>query len=682
MTTSIDLLLEADIIDNENLDLENLPETILDLSNSNKLRLRAIEEYHKLKEDETIELISRLNGMYQMSGIKTLHEFLYSICTNSSLSNFLKLEAAKSLIEHNQDNEKLNNDSAFALYTVCANLNDVPTPCRIEAICKLMKYPKFETECNKFFKQLISDENIECPFRYNTILNIETLATEFIQNRLIDLFQNKDFVNFILDKFKHDISKEFPKYNPNPDNEQFFELLIERISYKDCLAICKTYLPDLICPYNTFLYNAQITFLFHKPNWTYYKILAGQYLLQHADPYQHEVAEEILSFAQDEELDYDRRADAADILLQLGDDSMKIKARGVITALGRTDGNVHTVFDNAQNVHNEQVEESVAEVLEFFAMLPLHMVDKTPIEFEQVKEQILDMIKKEKEKLRFDENGSGSLTEQTNICSYCESTRVDTLVIPTMDGPTHYCSHTCMKLAERQEKIELALKRIHLDRARYSKFNNTLSNILLKVWSYMMGHENEQEMRKRMLEELEEMSATCSTGFASRLINVISGFGEFNIRISWGDQVIANFSGRLNAAARKITEETPDNIFFHTRLHEVVSLWLNQPTQKQLYQKLRAEERWNKISELVDKFLETDRENKVRICIDDFAEAVLNEMMVVSSEWSARQHFGLFFRSNVAAIREEMYQEFKDHLDDTSFDLYMRKAIMSYEGEL
>jgi len=301
------------------------------------------------------------------------------------------------------------------------------------------------------------------------------------------------------------------------------------------------------------------------------------------------------------------------------------------------------------------------------------MVDKTPIEFEQVKEQILDMIKKEKESIRVNEDG------KTNTCVYCDSNRTETLVI---DGPTHYCSQICMKLAERQEKIELALKRIHLDRARYSKFNNTLSNILLKVWSYMMGHENEEEMRKRMLEELEEMSATCSTGFASRLINVISGFGEFNIRISWEDQIIANFSGRLNAAARRITEETPENIFFHDKLHDVVSLWLNQPEQSELYKKLRAEERWNKISELVDKFLETDREDKIRICIDDFAEAVLNEMMIVSSEWSARQHFGLFFRSNVAGIREEMYQEFKDHLDDTSFDLYMRKAIMSYEGEV
>ena len=197
-----------------------------------------------------------------------------------------------------------------------------------------MTYQEFKVDCDKYFTDLITDQNIECPFRYNTILNIETLATEFIQNKLMDLFPNKDFVKFILEKFKHDISKEFPKYNPDPDNEDFFELLVERISYKDCLTIVKTYLPELECPYNFFLFNAQKNFLYHKPNWTYYKILAGQYILQHSDTYQHEIAEELLSFAQDQELDYDRRADAADILLQLGDTSIKLKARAVITALG------------------------------------------------------------------------------------------------------------------------------------------------------------------------------------------------------------------------------------------------------------------------------------------------------------------------------------------------------------
>ena len=62
-------------------------------------------------------------------------------------------------------------------------------------------------------------------------------------------------------------------------------------------------------------------------------------------------------------------------------------------------------------------------------------------------------------------------------------------------------------------------------------------------------------MKKRLLEELEEMSGTCSSGFASRLVNVISGFGDFKLTISWRDQIIANFTGRLNARARDITND-------------------------------------------------------------------------------------------------------------------------------
>jgi len=54
-----------------------------------------------------------------------------------------------------------------------------------------------------------------------------------------------------------------------------------------------------------------------------------------------------------------------------------------------------------------------------------------------------------------------------------------------------------------------------------------------------------------------------------------------------------------------------------------------------------------------------------------FAEAVLNEMSVSSALSSSRQCFSLFLRSNIAYIREDMYAEFTEHLDDTSFDLYM-----------
>ena len=170
--------------------------------------------------------------------------------------------------------------------------------------------------------------------------------------------------------------------------------------------------------------------------------------------------------------------------MQLGSPAMKENGRSIIMQLGGPEDKVLTVFDNAQNVHNQEVEESVAEVLEFFAMMPLKMVNKQIIEFDYVKEQVENMLKKLKENMDKD------------------------------------------KFKDREKKIQVALSRINLDRALYSKYNSTLSNILIKVWSYLIGHEHEDEMRKRLLEELEEMSGTCSTGFASRLINVISGFGN------------------------------------------------------------------------------------------------------------------------------------------------------------
>ena len=660
MTTLLDMIIDEDEYEYEypnsttqepsGLDLDNLPEIILDLSINLSTRLHALNLYYDKNSDDVIEIICRLNGMYQMSGIKVVETYLYEICINSKISTILKLSAAKALIEYEDSSKGV---AGKALNHVCNNTTiDVATPCRIEAIQLLMTYTEYKNEANTYFKQFVQDTTIECEFRYKTILNLENIGKRWIQDKLLELFDDKDFVGNFLTLNSLSIKKEFPNFTPGVDNYDFFEMLIQRLSYDKAKEL---YVGD-DCVYDFFICQAQFAFLLHLPNMVYYKILAAQYLLQKCNLKDPSIIEDILlSFAQDVELDYDRRADAADVLLQLGSKDMKLRGRAIIIELGLIEGNVHTVFDNAQNVHTTEVEASVAEVLEFFAILPLHMVQKKPIEFEYVHEQIKDMLKnKNKNK---NKNTSLSLS------------------------PT-----------EREEKIALSMNRICLDRALYSKYNNTLANILLKVWSYIIGHENEVEMRKRLLEELEDMSGTCSTGFASRLINVISGFGEFNIRISWEDQIIANFSGRLNAMARKI-----DSTFRNLYLKDMVALWLNLPEQKlvksKLVRKLMVTPSVTPtvtptvmsvltMNAVVDEFLSEDRSVKIEICLESFSTSVLEEMSVSSSRSGNRQHFALFFRNSVAAIREEMYQEFTEHLDDASFDLYMRKAIMHYDGEM
>ena len=190
-------------------------------------------------------------------------------------------------------------------------------------------------------------------------------------------------------------------------------------------------------------------------------------------------------------------------------------------------------------------------------------------------------------------------------------------------------------------------------------------------------------MKKRLLQELEEMRGTCSSGFASRLINVISGFGEFNIRISWEDQIKSNFFGRLSASARYITKE--DSIFRNDPyLTDMVMLCLNEEHHASVRESIlqQFKDSYPTQQQFVSVYLSQKRDLKIKDCLEHLQENVLNEMTVVSSMSSERQYFSLFFRSHVAAIREEMYQEFKNHIDDTTFDLYMRKALMYYEGAI
>jgi glutamate formiminotransferase len=61
-------------------------------------------------------------------------------------------------------------------------------------------------------------------------------------------------------------------------------------------------------------------------------------------------------------------------------------------------------------------------------------------------------------------------------------------------------------------------------------------------------------------------------------------------------------------------------------------------------------------------------------------EKVVEEMTIPSFNYDLRKNFLKFFRKNMLSIREEMYQEFKNHISDSDYDLYFRKAISMYEN--
>ena len=285
-------------------------------------------------------------------------------------------------------------------------------------------------------------------------------------------------------------------------------------------------------------------------------------------------------FAHDTELDYDIRADAADVLLHYGRPHTHEDAIQVIEELGKSKGMVRNVYDHAQNVHNVSIEESAVAILEH--LTSICTIDNS-ISFGEISSELRKIVKDKDEQAK----------------------------------------HAEFKGKETLKILNSALIRIQFDRALYGKFNATLSSICVLMWNYIIKQEEElqYELKIRLLQELLEMSGKCSTGYAFRIVNTLSGYTEFGIKISFEEQICGNLSGRLNA-----------------KIREIIS-----PEEK---------------------------------------EMVLNEMtMLCSNEAiSQRPNFLKFFRDNLGKIRNEIWETFRDDISDHEFDMFFRKAIARYEG--
>ena len=434
------------------------------------------------------------------------------------------------------------------------------------------------------------------------IMMYELSGTKVLRSFLFDICDNSTIPPFLQSLCakglcSHNVNDElgykavsivYPKLGKDvgtPYKIDFVKLLMKNLNYKAeadkyfCQIIDDT---SLNCDYRykaklglgeehpEFTISACQVFIKNSTNAINYRVLGCQNLLiKKVDVEQ--VEKVLLGFATDEKVEYNLRADATDVLLQMGSDSSKALAQTIIMELGRAgpSGNLRrprNLYDNAQNVHTKEVEDSVKDALEFLQSFSVMTIDSVPITVEYVEKAI---------------------------------------TLLAMDRPG-------------RDKIQVSMNRIVMDRALYSKYNCTLALILLHVWTYISGHKHEIEMKKRLLEEMEDMAGTCSSGFAGRLINTISGFGDFTMRISWRDQITGNLTARIN----------------------------------------------KKIQDMDDLRLQ---------------EKVMNEMTLETPCYEDRKNLLKFLRRHVFSLREELYSEFKQYITDTDFDLYFRGAMSVYE---
>jgi hypothetical protein len=265
-------------------------------------------------------------------------------------------------------------------------------------------------------------------------------------------------------------------------------------------------------PYDEeFVYGLQKVFFFNDDNSPRERILSGQHLLQMdivSESEKNEVLDILLDFAKNDELIDNVRADAADVCMRLGYDERRMEARKVIKEIGydaiQNKKGVGTIAELSKTIYNDSQN--------------IHLFTK------QIDIFIEKMIKETDIQLK----------------TYND---VHTEVVQVIK---RYVKDNTEKF-----KALRALNRISVDTAHFTSHRVTLAEIFVHVWLRICLHPEEirEELCKRLVEELVDMSETCSSGHSGRFINILSSY-DIDLKITWDEQIQSNIVGRLNARIR------------------------------------------------------------------------------------------------------------------------------------
>lgn len=263
-----------------------------------------------------------------------------------------------------------------------------------------------------------------------------------------------------------------------------------------------------------------LNFLNNKNTYTRYKIYASQYIFKHHNRFNNEEIKNIEYICHDicldNMMDYNIRADCADMLIRCSNnEEIKNIARDIIIMLGVSKGGFKTIYNNRQNVHEDDIDNSCKKILEKLAERDMSVRDGKIVNFDDVCKELLDEIKDEGES----KNGSESKDE-----------------------------------GEKINIIKGSLLRINIDQALY--LGQTIKTIFIKIWTHLCKHEHKDELKKRLVEELVDSKGKCGSGYVTRLLNVFSGYdNDLSIQISYKHQIKSNVIAILNRKIKNIRDE-------------------------------------------------------------------------------------------------------------------------------
>ena len=109
--------------------------------------------------------------------------------------------------------------------------------------------------------------------------------------------------------------------------------------------------------------------------------------------------------------------------------------------------------------------------------------------------------------------------------------------------------------------IGKSLDRILIDTTQFSCNNMRLRDILNHVWNRIQKHPERAELYRRLGQELEDSTGVCSTGYLTRLVNVLATYDkDVVIAFSYEDEIYASLRTRILALAEKEPDSVMDGL--------------------------------------------------------------------------------------------------------------------------
>ena len=543
------------------LDFE-LAEDFTNPTYSKEEREVILEELEKRDKLLINEIINNLNSNYIFSNLSSTKVILSELLHSQKIKFPLRIQMIQTL-----SNNSKNRNECFNYYIkILQSVIDLD-------IDYQKQYEVSYTLIFDVYRNILQDIDSPDISNQETILIIQTLGRKILCNVVL--------------------------------NEEFRYKLLQTI-YKDT-KISDKYKPELI---TIFLMNNKFS------DYRYYIYICQ--ILNNLKQITKKELDYVYNLIPELKLEHNGVADFADFFLSMDDNfGYKEKAQRLLESISFDKNSIKTFYNNAQNIHHINVEESINPFIE-----KLSEIEDVEIIINSKEYKTIPTIDDDKEYGEFLEN----LIIEIELKSI-------KLLFPE----------------ESIKRIKSSITRFIFDNTIYSDYCMTLLQILIKSYQYIQMHEFKEELMLRMCEELVDMADTCTTGHIYRIVNIFSGY-DIEIRIPIEEEVKSCVFARMQKIIETKTDEEQEKI------------WENIGSSEEMSQKKKI-----KINTIKEGSL---KENEF-----------INQEELLSKEEDPEVIFYNILGKNITELYDELKKEYVDQklIDEQTLNIYVRKAITSFQ---